>query len=76
MREIFLSIIRFPFELEKEEIQGNCKTILQTIHSILLTIEQFGDNTEAQKLSFCQAVSEFITEYTEAGKQLIKVYEH
>ena len=68
LREIFLSFIRFPLKLEKEEIRGNCKTILQTIHSIFLSIEQFGDNTEAQKLSFCQAVSEFTTEYTETGK--------
>ena len=64
-----MSFIRFPFELEKE-IQGNCKTVLQRIHTILLTTEQLGDNSEAQKLSFCQAVSEFTTEYTytEAGK--------
>ena len=68
LREIFLSFIRFPLKLEKEEIRDNYKTILQTIHSILLTIEQFGDSSEAQKLSFCQTVSEFTTEYIEAGK--------
>lgn len=71
-----MSFIRFPLKLEKEEIRGNYKTILQTIHSILLTIEQFGDSSEAQKLSFCQTVSEFTTEYIEAGKYLIKPYEH
>ena len=50
----------------RRKFQGNCEAHHTNKLLFSSTIDQFGSNSEASKLSFCKVVSEFTGEYTEA----------